>query len=76
VKVATHLGAPIIQVTILGGQKSFIIDTGSNVSLVKPGVSNNKVKNTSANPFGVTGDDVEINGVQEIVFLQQVQLLS
>jgi hypothetical protein len=68
VKVATHLGAPTIQVTILSGQKSFIVDTGSNVSLVKTGVSNNKVKATSATPFGVTGDELEIAGVQEIEF--------
>jgi hypothetical protein len=68
VKVVTHRGAPTIQVTILSDQKSFINDTGSNVSLVKRGVNNNKIKATSATPFGVTGDELEITGLQEIEF--------
>jgi hypothetical protein len=68
VKVATHLGAPTIQVNVLSGEKSFIIDTGSNVSLVQPGVSNNKMKAASVTPFRETGDDLEITGIQEIEF--------
>jgi hypothetical protein len=55
-------------VNILSGEMSFIIDTGSNVSLVQPGVSNNKIKAASVTPFGVTNDDSEITGVQEIEF--------
>ena len=39
VKVVTSQGAPTIYATILGAKKAFILDTGSNVSLIKPGVS-------------------------------------
>jgi len=53
---------------MLSGQKSFIVDTGSNVSLIKPGVSNNKIEVDSIIPFGVTGDELEVKGVQRIEF--------
>ena len=68
VKVVTRQGAPTIQVTMSNGQKSFIVDTGSNVSLIKPGVSNNKVEVVSIVPFGVTGHELEVKGVQKIEF--------
>ena len=68
VKVVTQQGAPTIRVTMSNGQKSFIVDTGSNVSLIKPGVSNNKVEVVSIVPFGVTGHELEVKGVQKIEF--------
>ena len=67
-KVVTYQGAPTIQVTILSGQKSFIVDTGPNVSLIKPGISNKKIEFASIVPFGVTGDELEVKGVQRIEF--------
>ena len=68
VKVVTSQGAPTIYATILGDRKAFILDTGSNVSLIKPGVSHNKIRTTSLAPFGVTGDELEIKGEQEVEF--------
>jgi flagellar biosynthesis component FlhA len=68
VKVFTQQGAPTIQATIRGTQRNFIVDTGSNVPLIKPGISNNRIINTNLAPFGVTGNEFEIAGVQEIEF--------
>ena len=68
VKVVTQQGAPTIQVTMSNGHKSLIVDTGSNVSLIKPGVSNNKVEVVSIVPFAVTGHELEVQGVQKIEF--------
>jgi hypothetical protein len=68
VKVGTQQGAPAIQATILGTQKSFIVHTGSNVSLIKPDVSHNRIRTTNLASFGVTGHDLEFAGVQEVEF--------
>ena len=54
--------------SLLSGQKSFIVDTGSNVSLIKPGVNNNKIEVAIIVPFGVTGDELEDKGLQRIEF--------
>jgi hypothetical protein len=66
VKVATQQGAPNIQATILGTQRSFIVDPGSNVSLTKQDISHSRIITTNLAPLGVTGNELEIVGVQDI----------
>ena len=67
-KAVTGQGAPTIYATIAGVQKSFIVDTGPNVSPIKPEVSHNRIRTTSLAPFGVRRDELEITGVQEVEF--------
>jgi hypothetical protein len=47
-------------------QKAFIVDTGSSVSLIQPGVSSSEINTTSVLPIGVTGDALQIQGEQEV----------
>jgi len=61
-------GAPTIQKTILGLHRAYTVDTGSSISLIQPGVCSNEVRPTNVSPFGVTGNELQIMGVQEIEF--------
>lgn len=54
-----------------GTKRRFILDTGSNVSLIQPAVKTAEVMTTNLSPFGVTGDELEIKGQQEVVFSVQ-----
>jgi hypothetical protein len=49
-------GTPTILVEIEGISSKLILDTGSNVSIVQPGVSRGDVRVTNMEPYGVTGD--------------------
>ena len=46
----------------------FIIDTVSSISIIQPGVCYSEVRPTILSPFGVTGNELEIKGVQEVEF--------
>jgi hypothetical protein len=45
-----------------------IIDTGSNVSILKPGISGSDVMVTNMKPYAVTGQELDINGRQSVTF--------
>jgi hypothetical protein len=45
-----------------------IVDTGSSISLIQPGVCSSEVKPASFAPFGVMGNEREIRGIQEVKF--------
>jgi len=45
-----------------------IVDTGSSIYLIQPGVCSSEVKPTSLAPFGVMGNELEIKGIQEVEF--------
>ena len=49
--------------------KRLIIDTGSNVSILQPGVSRRDVRVTARKPYGVTGEDLDIKGQQLVSFV-------
>jgi hypothetical protein len=49
-------------------RKELIVDSGSTISIVKPGTSPNKVTGSSITPFGVTGKELAVTGVQEVEF--------
>jgi len=68
VRVNLMAGAPTIQTTILGISRAFIVDTGSSISLIQPGVCSKEVRPTNLSPFGVTGNELQIMGVQEVEF--------
>jgi hypothetical protein len=54
---------------IKGKWKCLIIDTGSNVSILQPGVSRHDVRATAVRPYGVTGEALDIRGQQLVSFV-------
>ena len=53
---------------IEGRAKRLIIHTGSNVSVLQPGVSSSEIKESPLKPFGVTGEDLDGRGQQQVSF--------
>ena len=48
--------------------RRLILDTGSNVSVLQPGVSRSDVRFTAQKPHEVTGDLLDIKGLQIVSF--------
>ena len=46
----------------------FIVDTGSSISLIQPRVYSSEVNPNNLSPFGVTGNQLEVQGTQEVKF--------
>ena len=68
VNIALECGTPLISVCIEGTSRNLILDTGSNVSIIQPGISSSDVKVTDARPYGVTGEVLGIKGRQTVSF--------
>jgi len=68
VNIALECGTPLISVCIEGITRNLILDTGSNVSILQPGISSRDVKVTDARPYGVTGGVLDIKGRQTVSF--------
>jgi hypothetical protein len=62
-------GTPTLTAEIEGVQRDLILDTGSNISILQPGVSRSDMRCTSAKPYGVTGETLEIRGQQTVCFV-------
>jgi len=45
-----------------------LVDTGSSVSLIQPGVSASQLNQAVVTPFGVTGDELRVKGEQRVTF--------
>jgi hypothetical protein len=60
--VSVHIerGSPAISVEIEGGTKRLIIDRSSNVTILQPGVSRCVIGATAIKPYGVTGENLDI----------------
>jgi hypothetical protein len=52
-----------------GEPKLLIVDTGSNVSILQPGVSKSGVIATSIKPYEVTREALNIRGQQHVSFV-------
>ena len=50
----------------LGMSRSLIVDTGWNISILQPGISKGNVSVTPLEPYGVTGDALDIKGKQTV----------
>ena len=61
-------GTPTVSVEIEGVSRRLILDSGSNVSVLQPGVSRSDVRVTAQKPHGVTGDLLDIKGLQTVSF--------
>jgi hypothetical protein len=58
-----------ISVEIEGRTKRLIIDTGSSVSILQPGVSRSDIGVTAIKPYGVTGENLDIQRRQCVSFV-------
>lgn len=58
-------GTPAIKADIEGVERS-LIDTGSDVSILKPGISNANITDTTLRPYGVTGETREVKSLQTV----------
>jgi len=61
-------GTPSITLEIEGKWQRLIVDTGSNVSILQPGVSRRDLRDNSLRPFGVTGESLDVKGRQLVSF--------
>jgi len=61
-------GTPTVSLEIEGVSRRLIVNTGSNVSILQPGVSKSDVRVTAVRPFGVTGESLDIKGHQSASF--------
>jgi len=59
-------GTPAIKADIEGMESSLIIDTSSDVSILKPEISNANIRVTTLRPYGVTGENLEVKGRQTV----------
>ena len=62
-------GTPTVTAEIEGVRRDPILDTGSNISILQPGVSRSDIRCTSIKPYGVTGETLEIRGQQTVSFV-------
>ena len=66
--VLLECGTPSVLVNIEVKMRRLMLDTGSNVSILQPGVSRSDVSVTSLKPYGVTGEALDIKGRQSVSF--------
>jgi len=69
VPILLEHGTPTISAVIEGMSRSLILGTGSNISIMQPGISISNVQVTTLEPYGVTGDVLDIRGQQSVTFL-------
>jgi len=68
VPIILEHGTPTISADIEGMSRGLILDTGSNISIMQPGISKSNVQVTTMEPYGVTGDTLDIKGQQTVTF--------
>jgi hypothetical protein len=66
VDILLEHGTPTILMQIEGMSRRLILDTGSNISILQLGVSRGDIKVTMMEPYGVTGDVLDIRGLQSV----------
>jgi hypothetical protein len=67
-KLCTTTGAPTVTVLLEGVVRRFIIDTGSSITLIQPGISRAKITRTDIAPIGITGKFLPVKREQYIGF--------
>ena len=61
-------GTMTVVVKIQGAERILIADSGSSCSLLQPGVAKLPLESTTFEPFGVTGDSLDVVGKQQVLF--------
>jgi hypothetical protein len=59
-------GTPTVAADIEGMSRSLILDTGSNISIMQPCISRSNVQVTAMEPYGVTGNVLDVRGQQTV----------
>ena len=65
-QIVMEQGTPTVTAEIEAVRRDLILDTGSNISILQPGVSRSDARCTSIKPYGVTGETLEIRGQQTV----------
>ena len=65
-----------VVIKIQGTERTLVIDSGSSCSLLQPGVAEVPLESTTLEPFGVTGDSLDIVGEQQVLFQMGSHLQS
>jgi len=68
VSVVMEQGTLTVRIELEGMQRDLIVDTGSNVSILQPGMSRQDVIGTTTRPYFVTGEVLDIKGLQSVIF--------
>jgi hypothetical protein len=58
----------MVEVTLEGKPRRLLLDTGSSLCLIQPGVSASTIQATGTNPVGITGDALPLQVEQLIQF--------
>jgi hypothetical protein len=58
----------MVEVTLQGKPRRLLLDTGSSLCLIQPGVSASTIQATGTNPVGITGDALPLQVEQCIQF--------
>ena len=74
VSVAMEQGTPTVRIELEGMQRNLIVDTGSNVSILQPSMSRHDVLGTR--PYGVTGEVLDIKGLQCHLHVERTRIHS
>ena len=68
VTILLECGTPSVLVNIEGSMRRLVLGTGSNVSILQPGVSRSDVRVTNLKHYGVTGEAFDVKGRQSASF--------
>jgi len=68
IAVVLEHGAPSITLEINGKYMRLIVDTGSKVSILQPGLSRRELRDPSLRPFCVTGETLDFKVRQLVSF--------
>jgi len=66
-------GTPTVTAEIERVQRDLILDTGSNISILQPGISRSDIRCTSIKPYGITGVTLVIRGQQNVSFVFDIR---
>ena len=61
-------GKPTVRVKIRGVNREIIVESGSSVSLIKPGISRSQVRPSRTTTFEASGGTIKIKGKQDVQF--------
>ena len=60
-------GAPIVRAVIGGSLRTVLVYTGSSISLIQPGVCSTEINRATVTPYGVTGEELRVQGKQVVI---------
>jgi len=61
-------GVPIVR-AVIGRPRTVLVDTGSSISLIQPGICTSEITRESVTSFGVTGDELRVKGIQRVIVI-------